>query len=89
MFIFSGCLYISYHALLYTENIFFQTAYDTEAEKRKASASTSNLHSNKAFSGNSSSGDKWILMTRAHFTEAIVAVAISKKLGDTVRKFCA
>ena len=64
------------------ERLYFKTTAEPEAEKKRAmSSSNSNATiGNRAQTNNKAHAlDKWTLMTRSHFTEALVAVAMDVK----------
>lgn len=64
------------------ERVYFKTTAEPEAEKKRAmSSSNSNATIGGRAHANSKSHvlDKWTLMTRSHFTEALVAVAMDVK----------
>lgn len=70
------------------EKLYFKTAAEPELEKKRAMSSSSSnaaLSNNRAQAQSKSHAlDKWTLMTRAHFTEALVATALDLKFGESV-----
>lgn len=68
------------------EKLYFKTAAEPESEKKRAMSSSSSNAAlgNRGQTNNKSHAlDKWTLMTRSHFTEALVAVAMDLKYGET------
>jgi hypothetical protein len=76
---------INFVCVLPTETLFFKTAFEPEAERRKALATSASRFALLRQAAEPISSDKWILMTRAHFAEALVAVAMHLNLADQVR----